>query len=88
MPGSIHQNKRSLDVKLVSHPDLDIIVASDTSSYHIGACILHKMPNGSHKPVAHVWGTLFLQKRTTPKLQRSLVRDYFHSNEVSLVHSQ
>ena len=35
------------------NPDLDIIVASDASLYGIGACILHKMPDGSHKPVAH-----------------------------------
>ena len=41
--------------------DIDIIVASDTSSYGIGACILHKMPNGSHKPVA-------LQENETLKL--------------------
>ena len=34
-------------------PTLDIIVASDASSYGIGAYILHKLPDGSRKAVAH-----------------------------------
>ena len=34
-------------------PKLDLIVASDASSYGIGACILHKMPDGTNKPIAH-----------------------------------
>ena len=34
-------------------PTLDIIVASDASSYGICACILHKLPDGSRKAVAH-----------------------------------
>ena len=34
-------------------PTLDIIVASDASKYGIGACILHKLPDGSQKAVAH-----------------------------------
>ena len=34
-------------------PPLDIIVASDASSYGIGAWILHKLPDGSRKAVAH-----------------------------------
>ena len=36
-----------------SNPDLEIIVASDASSYGFRACILHKMSDGSHKPIAH-----------------------------------
>ena len=30
-------------------PKLEIIVASDASSYGVGACILHKMPDGKKK---------------------------------------
>ena len=33
-------------------PKLDIIVASDASSFGIGACILHKLPNGTRKAIA------------------------------------
>ena len=34
-------------------PKLEIIVASDASSYGVGAHILHKMPDGTKKPLAH-----------------------------------
>ena len=34
-------------------PKLNIIVVSDASSYRIGACILHLMPDGSKKPIVH-----------------------------------
>lgn len=30
-------------------PALEIITASDASSYGIGSCILHKVPDGFHK---------------------------------------
>ena len=40
------------------NPDLNIIVASDPSAYGISTCILHKMPDGSMKPIAHVLRTL------------------------------
>ena len=41
-------------------PTLDIIVASDASSYGFGACILHKLPDGSRKAVAHASRSLLL----------------------------
>ena len=34
-------------------PKLDIIVASDASSNGIGACILHKLPDGIRKAIVH-----------------------------------
>ena len=37
---------------------LEIIVASNASMYGIGACILHKMLDGTHKPIAHASRTL------------------------------
>ena len=52
------------------NPDLDIIVASDASSYGIGVCILHKMPDGSHKPVAHASRTLLLTKKNYSQIEK------------------
>ena len=39
-------------------PNLEIIVASNVSSYGFGACILHKVPGGTKKPIAHASRTL------------------------------
>ena len=36
------------------NPDLESIVASDTSSYGVEACILQKMTDGTLKPIVHV----------------------------------
>ena len=53
---SFEKIKKTLtsDLSLTHYdPTLDIIVASDTSSYGVGARILHKLPDGSRKAVAH-----------------------------------
>ena len=55
------QIKKALTSDLfLTHYDskLEIIVASDTSSYEVGTCILHKMPDGTKKPIAHASRTL------------------------------
>ena len=54
-------------------PSLDIIAVSDASSYGIGACILHKLPNGSRKAVAHASRSLLLDEK-----------QYFQKEEESL----
>ena len=49
---SFEKIKKTLtsDLSLTHYdPTLDIIVSSDASSYGIGACILHKLPDGSRK---------------------------------------
>ena len=40
------------------NPDLEIIVASDASSYSVGACILHKMTEGTLKSITYASRTL------------------------------
>ena len=55
------------------NPDLKIIVASDASSYGIGACILHKMPDGCHKPVAHTSRTLLPAVKNYSQIEKRLL---------------
>ena len=51
-------------------PDLDIIVASNTSPYGTGACILHKMPDESTKPIAHASRTLLPAERNYSQIEK------------------
>ena len=55
-----------------NNQDLDIIIVSDASSYGIGAYILHKMPDGSHRPVAHASITLLPAEKNYPQIEESL----------------
>ena len=55
-PAAFERIKETLtsDLSLTHYdPMLDIIVANDASSFGIGACILHKLPNGTTKAIAH-----------------------------------
>ena len=51
-------------------PTLDIIVASDASSYGIAACILHKLPDGSQKAVAHASRPLQPAEKQYSKIEK------------------
>ena len=58
---SFEQIKKALTFDLfLTHydPKLEIIVASDPSSYGVGSCILRKMDDGTKKPIAHASRTL------------------------------
>ena len=54
------------------NPDLDIIVASNAYSNGTGTCILHKIPDESHKPVAHAPRTLLPAKKTCSQIEELL----------------
>ena len=53
-----------------NNPDFDIIVASDASAYETGACILHKMSDGSTKPIAHTSRTLLPAERNYSQTEK------------------
>ena len=52
---AFEKNKRDTSDLSLTHydPKLDIIVASDATFYGIEACILHKLPDGTRKAIAH-----------------------------------
>ena len=51
-------------------PTLGIIVASDASSYGIGACILHKLPDRSRKAVAHASRSLLSAEKQYSQIEK------------------
>ena len=57
--------------------DLEIIVASDTSSYGIGVCILHKMNDGTTKPIAHVSRALLLAEKNYSQIEKEALAIIF-----------
>ena len=74
MLSCIRKNKTLLsDLSLsLTHydPKLDIIVASDASSYSIGACILHKLPDGTRKANAHASLSLLHDERQYSQIEK------------------
>ena len=56
----------------LSHFDsnLELIVACDASSYGVGACILHKMPDGTNKPIAYASRTLLPAERNYSQIEK------------------
>ena len=70
---SFEKIKKTLtsDLSLTHYdPILDIIVASDASSYGIGACILHKLPDGSRKAVAHASRSLLPAEKQYSQIEK------------------
>ena len=55
------------------NPESDIIVASDASFHGIGACMLHKMPDGSKKPIAHASRSLLPSEKHNSKMEKEVL---------------
>ena len=51
-------------------PKLEIIVASDARSYGVCSCILHKMPDGTEKPIAHASRTLLPAEKHYSQIEK------------------
>ena len=68
--------KKSLtsDLSLTNYdPTLDIIVATDASSYGISACILHKLPDFSRKAVAHASISLLPAEKQYSQIEKEVL---------------
>ena len=58
----------------------EIIVASDTSSYGIGACIMHKLKDGSIKTIAHAPRTLLPTEKNYSMIEKESLGIVFALN--------
>ena len=58
-------------------PKLNIVVASDVSSYGIGACILYLMPDGLKKPIAHAPRTLLPAEKAYSQIEKEALSIIF-----------
>ena len=67
------QIKKALTSDLfLTHYDskLEIIVASDASSCGVSSCILHKMPDGTKKPIPHAFRTLLPGEKQYSQIEK------------------
>ena len=72
------KNTLTSDLSLAHYnPESDITVASDASSYGIGACILHKMLDGSKKPVAHASRSLLPSEKHYSQIEKEALAIIF-----------
>ena len=58
-------------------PKLEIIVASDASSYGVDSCILHKMSHGTKKPIAHASRTLLPAEKHYSQFEKEALEIIF-----------
>ena len=65
---------RTSDLSLTLYdPTLNILVASDASSYGIGACILHKLPDGPRKAMAQASGSLLSAEKKYSQTEKEAI---------------
>ena len=56
-------------------PKLEIIVASDASSYGVGACILHKIAHASRFNLSPTWMQSYIQSHSNIRFSSSPTLD-------------
>ena len=67
------------------NPDLEIIVANDTSLYGVGACILHEMTDGTLKPIAHALKAWLPAERNYSQIKKRLLGLYSQSQSSTAI---
>ena len=74
-------------------PKLDILVTSDASSYGIGACILHTLPGGTRRAIAHAYRSLLPAEKQYSQIEKEALgiifvvtkfHRYLHGRQVTL----
>ena len=68
------------------NPDLEIIVASDTSLYDVGACIFHEMTDGTLKPIVHVSKALLRAEKNYSQIKKEALGIIFTVSKLYVLH--
>ena len=89
-----HLRLISLSLSLTQYdPKLDIIVASNASSYGIGTCNLHKLPDRTSKAIAHAPRSLLPAEKQYSQIEKealgiifavTLFHRYLHGRQFTL----